>query len=270
MGTVLNLFPARVAFVNADGTLTPEAYRALQTLLARVGGPTGWGMDDVALLTAFVQAPAEVDDVVELFVPAIAPVPDEAIHFDSASADLAGIKSALRDGEATTLFQPVTHIPWDRPGKIGERTANSGAFTTVTATGQVSGDVEFRRTAAAATAGYMLNQLDGTFNGNGIYWSGATSKVQLVVGAGIIGDFSSTGLAITGNLAATNINATPIGQTTPRNGTFSILKSANEFGCNGATARASAALGAAATDLATTQALANNIRTALINNGIGS
>ncbi len=39
MATVLNLFPARIAFVNPDGTLTPEAYRVLQTLLVRVGGP---------------------------------------------------------------------------------------------------------------------------------------------------------------------------------------------------------------------------------------
>lgn len=39
MATILSLFPARIAFVNADGTLTPEAYRALQTLMVRVGGP---------------------------------------------------------------------------------------------------------------------------------------------------------------------------------------------------------------------------------------
>lgn len=34
----LNLFPARIRFVNADGTLSPEAYRALQSLSYRVGG----------------------------------------------------------------------------------------------------------------------------------------------------------------------------------------------------------------------------------------
>lgn len=39
MTTVLNLFPARIQFVSADGRLTPEAYRALQTLMVRVGGP---------------------------------------------------------------------------------------------------------------------------------------------------------------------------------------------------------------------------------------
>ena len=39
--TTLNLFPARIAFVNADGTLTAEAYRSLQTLMRRVGGQLG-------------------------------------------------------------------------------------------------------------------------------------------------------------------------------------------------------------------------------------
>lgn len=39
--TTLNLFPARIAFVNPDGTLTTEAYRALQVLFNRVGGPLG-------------------------------------------------------------------------------------------------------------------------------------------------------------------------------------------------------------------------------------
>lgn len=39
--STLNLFPARIAFVNPDGTLTAEAYRALTVLFARVGGPLG-------------------------------------------------------------------------------------------------------------------------------------------------------------------------------------------------------------------------------------
>jgi hypothetical protein len=43
-----------------------------------------------------------------------------------------------------------------------------------------------------------------------------------------------------------------------------------KFGCNGKAPQASVALGAAATDPATAQTLVNNIRTALIANGIGS
>lgn len=39
--TGLSLFPARVRFVNQDGTLTPEGYRALQVVLQRTGGVLG-------------------------------------------------------------------------------------------------------------------------------------------------------------------------------------------------------------------------------------
>lgn len=39
--TALVLFPARIRFVNADGTLTPEAYRALQEIVSRTGGVLG-------------------------------------------------------------------------------------------------------------------------------------------------------------------------------------------------------------------------------------
>lgn len=41
MATTLTLFPSRIRFTNADGTLTPEAYRALQTLVDRAGGILG-------------------------------------------------------------------------------------------------------------------------------------------------------------------------------------------------------------------------------------
>lgn len=39
--TTLSLFPARIRFTNTDGTLTPEAYRALKILFGRVGGALG-------------------------------------------------------------------------------------------------------------------------------------------------------------------------------------------------------------------------------------
>jgi hypothetical protein len=45
--TALNLFPARIRFVNGDGTLTPEAYRALQIVFSRVGGTLGDSGTDV-------------------------------------------------------------------------------------------------------------------------------------------------------------------------------------------------------------------------------
>jgi hypothetical protein len=41
MSAPLNLFPARVAFTNPDGTLTPDALKSLAVLLQRVGGTSG-------------------------------------------------------------------------------------------------------------------------------------------------------------------------------------------------------------------------------------
>jgi len=49
MSSALSLFPARIRFVNQDGTLTPEAYRALQILYGRTGGVLGdMGVDTFA------------------------------------------------------------------------------------------------------------------------------------------------------------------------------------------------------------------------------
>lgn len=49
----LNLFPARIQFVDSKGCLTPEAYRALQGVYARLGGSFGdQGIDVFSDITA--------------------------------------------------------------------------------------------------------------------------------------------------------------------------------------------------------------------------
>lgn len=49
MATVLDLFPAQVAFVDLQtGRLTPAAIRALRTVFDRVGGATGSSTTDLA------------------------------------------------------------------------------------------------------------------------------------------------------------------------------------------------------------------------------
>jgi len=50
MATILDLFPARVPFVTADGRLTPEAVRALTTLFVRVGGASAPSNTELARL----------------------------------------------------------------------------------------------------------------------------------------------------------------------------------------------------------------------------
>lgn len=58
--TALNLFPARVRFVNQDGTLTPEAYRALQIVFGRVGGALGDNGADV--MASFAPVAGDLPD----------------------------------------------------------------------------------------------------------------------------------------------------------------------------------------------------------------
>jgi hypothetical protein len=48
MAGILYLFPARVRFVDANGLLTPEAFRALQKVFERIGGATGSSTADLA------------------------------------------------------------------------------------------------------------------------------------------------------------------------------------------------------------------------------
>ena len=62
MATVLNLFPSQIQFVNSDGTLTSEAYRALQTLMVRVGGPISPSITEVNFDVSSVQASIGVID----------------------------------------------------------------------------------------------------------------------------------------------------------------------------------------------------------------
>lgn len=76
MATMLTLFPSRIRFTNADGTLTPEAYRALQTLVERSGGILGDnGVDVFGDLTGAGSMDSSITDTVTQPV-AVDSVPD--------------------------------------------------------------------------------------------------------------------------------------------------------------------------------------------------
>jgi hypothetical protein len=60
----------------------------------------------------------------------------------------------------------------------------------------------------------------------------------------------------------------PIGNGVPAAGSFTTLTATGGFGCNGKSAQSSATVNAASTDLATVIALCNQLRAALIANGI--
>lgn len=233
MSEPLNLFPSRIRFVNPDGTLTPEASRVFATLLDRVGGTIGMGSDEFALLAAFVPTDVRAPDAVSLFVAAPQSRSQAAPEFDALAPIWGGFTGRERDTDVRSSFVPIAYAPFDRPPKIGNLRPNEGNFTLATAT------TEFRRVALPTVAGMMLNQKDAALTNNGVQWT--TGKVQMVIGSVVIGEYTAAGYSVTSG-----------------------------FGCNGAAPQAVFALGAAATDLASTTALANKLRTALINNGIGS
>lgn len=104
-----------------------------------------------------------------------------------------------------------------------------------------AGQVRLRRASDGAPVG------TDTMVGNVREIDNQAGDIVLKTGSAERARASSTGLGVTG-----------------------ALSSSGAFGCNGKTAQASAALGAAATDLASAITLVNNIRQTLIANGIGS
>ena len=89
--TTLNLFPARIRFTNSDGTLTPEAYRALQVLFARVGGALGDnGVDTFGDLTGVASLDLSLTDTVTqpVGVEAFAPDVTQPVKTDTVVCDV--------------------------------------------------------------------------------------------------------------------------------------------------------------------------------------
>lgn len=149
----LFLFPARVRWANPDGTLTPEAYRALQALLDRVGGPIGdQGQDsfgDVngdATLTSLnvaytdVTAPSTGDAVGEVTLQS--PTPDNVVELlfqpqpdramTAAEAVTPGASpytfTAGRDGQLIVRAGTVSQIDYVRNGVSSQIGVTAGLF----------------------------------------------------------------------------------------------------------------------------------------------
>ncbi len=91
MSTILNLFPARIQFVKPDGTLTPEAYRALQTVFSRIGGPLGDnGVDVLADLVATGSTSSAATDTITQpdYVPVLQEMTQQMAQFDLIYPDI--------------------------------------------------------------------------------------------------------------------------------------------------------------------------------------
>lgn len=245
MANPLNLFPARVPIGRATGAdgrtvdvlMTPEFARALSDLLVRVGGSNGIAPDDLAsLLNTSPGDTAALTSVQYL----VADLQDQLAAAVAATARLAALERRFADLEALANSAGPVPTDWTHPGKIGAGKANSGQFTTVN-----------RVTITAPVGGATLTIADGkTFwAANSISFNGVDGKtLTLNNSLGLSGTDGST-LDI---------------------GTGGVLKSAAFQPTSAFAARATSSLGAAATDPASTQTLANTIRGVLLAVGIGS
>jgi hypothetical protein len=116
MSAVLNLFPARVPFVNADGTLTLEAYRALQTLMARVGGPLGDnGVDVFGDLTGCGTYDSSITDTVMQPDATMQPVTVDALMPDVVQPVF---DRAMTAPESVTVSESPYSFKADRDGYL--------------------------------------------------------------------------------------------------------------------------------------------------------
>jgi hypothetical protein len=263
--------------------MTPEFSRAMRGLSVFLGGPDAVANEDLAILASIVAASdsaqaGEIEGIAALMPPDlsgqvaalladVAQLRDQANQFDQLSAalaearkeltdlaiaqgelplraELAEMRKVLEGVEIQSTYRDPFRVDWERPGKIGSLTANSGAFTTLTASQAV--------TLSPANANVTLSP-------------------------------TGTGVVTINPATAGTINNMNIGATTAGTGKFTTVQSTGAAGFNGATPQtpvasggALAAYGAGANGLdtganmAALHALVVSIRAALVANGIMS
>lgn len=154
MSTALSLFPARIRFVNQDGTLTPEAYRAMQMLYGRVGGVLG----DVGADTFAVMAGGSDDiaaDVTALEMVA-QPAELDALAFDV-------VQPVTHDSDAIDVVQPASDRSMTKPEAVAVG-ASPFTFTAkrdgyLVVTGGTVTKQEYGRTGTFTDVGLLTSML---------------------------------------------------------------------------------------------------------------
>jgi hypothetical protein len=233
---------------DATVLMTPEFSRALRALFERVGGPEGMGSDDLAILAASVaqstasqsqaiedigavespdlsgQVAALLAEVQDLRVQANQFIQVQAelaeIRKELASqlmapgeqplrADLAEVRKELEGVQMLATFHDPFRVDWEHPGKIGSLTANSGAFTTISATGQITS------TLATGTAPFSIASTTVVPNLNVSQLLGGTWAVPGTIGSTTPNTGAFTTLtasqAVTLSPANANVTLSPTG-----------------------------------------------------------
>ena len=200
-----------------------------------------------------------------------------------------GGSDLLRIGSGATVAGPVSFSGttpgsnakvWVGPTGAGGAFLNAPATKTVTL-GVANSDV-LVVTSSAVTIGTDPGgteplRVGGTIVGSGGRFYGGTVGIGGTAAGGAVRvtDDAGTSRWLAGILGSAGARDYSIYDLTGAGARFTIdgttggVTIATRFGCNGKTAQVAASLPAAATDAATTQALSNAMRTALINCGIG-
>jgi len=241
----LSLFPARVAIGRVSGPnggaldviMTPEFARALTDLFERVGGANGMSSDDLALLASFATDPGALEQDIfsaQLVEATAAPVPvveaappafddvaglvaqleemrarinDLEKHFlVSSPAVESELFKAMAAFEAQSAFTPSFVPDWERPGRIGRARANTGAFTTLSATLQITS------TLATGTAPFVIASTTNVPNLNGSLLLGKTWAIPDPIGATTPNTGAFSTIAASGRISA-NLGLTVAGGT---------------------------------------------------------
>jgi hypothetical protein len=265
---------------DATVLMTPEFSRALRALFERVGGPEGMGSDDLAILAASVAQSASlqsqaIEDIGAVELPdlsgqvaaLLAEVQDlrvqanqfiqvqaelAEIRKELASqlmapgeqplrADLAEVRKELEGVQMLATFHDPSRVDWEHPGKIGSLTANSGAFTTISATGQITstlatGTAPFSIASTTVVPNLNVSQLLGgtwavpgtigstTPNTGAFTTLTASAAVTLSpANANVTLSPTGTGLVTINPATAGAMDNVTIGATTARAGTFTQL-----------------------------------------------
>lgn len=195
MTEVLNLFPSRAAIgkwrdpvsgKDIPVNMTPEFERALAVLFRRVGGAVAPTTDDFLVDLALQPAPAgesvaaarvaELEREVMLLRTQLAAYGSlvqrlDALERTSPQSDraiTAQLNRRMLDAEISAIPQSpsLAYVNWARPGAIGSSTPNSGAFTTISATGiftstLATGTAPFTVASTTKVANLNVDLLDG-------------------------------------------------------------------------------------------------------------
>jgi len=171
------------------------------------------------------------------------------------TSDALGVKFNLQGQEqnsATIFHDPKARLKGLAEGEGGIHNAATGSYILLTENGDIK--MVSLNDLVAQITGDVLNTIAGSLTNT------------------VTGDMTDT---VTGDIiqTAANLSSTISGTALIQAPTINLTGNttvSGAFGCNGASAQTVYSLGNAATNAGETQTLANNIRLALIANGIGT